>query len=44
MIGLAACIVSGIIYGVEHRTQWFIFLERAIWGIRNVWKMYRKNA
>jgi hypothetical protein len=44
MIGLADCIVRGIIYEEDHRIQRCIFLEKAIWGSRNVWKKYRKNA
>ena len=35
MIGLTACIVRGIIYE-DHRIQLGIFLEKAIWGSRNV--------
>jgi len=44
MIGLAACIVGGIIYEDDHRIQRCIFLEKAIWGSRNVWKNYREKS
>jgi len=44
MIGLAACIVRGIIYEEYHRIQMCIFLEKAIWGSRNFWIKYRKKC
>ena len=43
MSGLAACIVRGIIYE-DHRIERCIFLEKAIWGGRNVWKKHRKKC
>jgi hypothetical protein len=44
MIGLAACILCGIIYEEDHRLQRCIFLENATWGSRNVWKTYRQKC
>ena len=44
LIGLAACILRGMIYEEDHRIRKCIFLEKAIWGSRNVWKKYRKNT
>ena len=44
MTGLAACIVREIIYEDDHRIQRYIFLEKAIWGSRNVWKIFVRNA
>jgi len=38
--GLAACLVRGITYDGYHRAEPFIFLEKAIWGNRTVWKNY----
>jgi len=43
MIRLAACIVRAIIYEEDHRIQRCIFLEKAIWGSRDVWKKYLKK-
>jgi hypothetical protein len=44
MIGLEGCIVRGIIYEKDHRIQRCIFLEKAVWGSRNVWKNYRQKC
>ena len=38
--GLAVCLVRGITYGGDHRVEPCIFLEKAIWGNRTVWKTY----
>ena len=44
MIGLAVCIVRGITYEEDKRIQRCIFLEKAIWGSRNVWKKYGQKC
>jgi hypothetical protein len=36
ILGLAACLVRSITYEGEHRIQRCIFLEKVIWGSRNV--------
>ena len=41
--GVAACIMRGITCEGDHRIQRCVFLGKAIWGSRNVWKNIFRN-
>jgi hypothetical protein len=40
VVGLAVFLVRGITYDADHRIEPCIFLQKATWGNRTVWKNY----